>query len=177
VQRLEACLVALPARERRVVALRAGLGQRRPITRAGVARLLHIPAGSVRWIERRGIRELRDAERRGNCSSAGVAGAAPVTPGTAGLPAAATVPGGAPESTAEGGAQLDWLGSASGDARGGVKGATAVSPPPLFTIGRDSGIDLLVIVGAIGLVGLLVALELLRMMNRHRKDAYESYRY
>jgi hypothetical protein len=56
---LRGCLGGLERTERRVLVLRAGLGQRRPRARARVAGILDVPARRVARIERRALRHLK----------------------------------------------------------------------------------------------------------------------
>jgi hypothetical protein len=69
VESLSGCLPGLPRTERRVLALRAGVGTRRPLSRAAVARRLHIDGRRVRHLERRGLRRLRRLARDGRCGN------------------------------------------------------------------------------------------------------------
>lgn len=70
VLRLTGCIGALPQRERRVLTLRAGLGDDRPQTRRRVARTLHLSGERVRRLERSGVRRLRRLVLAGRCSAA-----------------------------------------------------------------------------------------------------------
>jgi len=90
VTRYGACLGELPARQRRVLRLRAGIGRGDPASRATVARRLELPLTRVRQAERRGLRALRRFGRTG-------CGAASATDGAdAGTGLGAAAPGGGP---------------------------------------------------------------------------------
>jgi hypothetical protein len=60
VQRLSGCLDELSDAQRRVLELRAGVGEASPRTRRGVARALEYRVQRVRRIERRGLRRARE---------------------------------------------------------------------------------------------------------------------
>jgi hypothetical protein len=138
VARLGGCLDELPSSERRVLALRAGLGAARPRSRRGVARALHIRVQRVRRLERRGLRHARALARTDACgstaggSSAIVAG--PPTPAGAGpiLSEAPEASGGLPDGGEAGGSAPDGGGRDSGD----VRGESSELPPPLGFGGR-----------------------------------------
>ena len=68
-----ACLSELPRFERAVLALRAGIGRLRPRGTAATARLLDSRVGSVAAAERRGLRRMREQQKRSSCSRADVA--------------------------------------------------------------------------------------------------------
>lgn len=76
VEELSGCLYAIPLFERGVLRLRTGLGGKKGLSRAQVARRLNASRAGVRRAERRGVRGLRRAARTGGCgsSSAGSAG-------------------------------------------------------------------------------------------------------
>jgi Sigma-70, region 4 len=93
---LRGCLGGLARTERRVLVLRAGLGQRRPRARARVAGILDVPARRVARIERRALRHLKTlgeqdcgATRGGASASAGNDGATDFALASAGEAAAA----------------------------------------------------------------------------------------
>jgi hypothetical protein len=85
VRRLSACLDGLPALERRVLVLRAGLGPRRPRSRARVARALDLTTRRVARVERRGLRRLRGLARSG-CGGRAPASSVPAAGDTASAP-------------------------------------------------------------------------------------------
>ncbi len=91
VEKLSGCLLAIPAFERSVLVLRAGLGARAPITRNRLARRLSIPPERVRRAERRGLRSLRRANGRDGCAGRG-AGNVSVTVGFTPLATGESVP-------------------------------------------------------------------------------------
>jgi hypothetical protein len=83
VARLQGCLASVPRSERRVLALRAGLGRARPHSRTEVARITHLKRKRVVTLERRGLRRLRALARAGVCGSAGGSSTAvAMAPGT-----------------------------------------------------------------------------------------------
>jgi hypothetical protein len=67
VLRLQDCLASVPRSERRVLALRAGVGRARPHSRTEVARITHLKRKRVVTLERRGLRRLRALGRAGAC--------------------------------------------------------------------------------------------------------------
>jgi hypothetical protein len=67
VLRLKGCLASVPRSERRVLALRAGVGRARPHSRTEVARITHLKRKRVVTLERRGLRRLRALGRAGAC--------------------------------------------------------------------------------------------------------------
>lgn len=69
VKRLSGCLGRVGHTERRVLVLRAGVGDARALSRAAVARRLEIPSGRVARAERHGIRRLRALSQRHGCAS------------------------------------------------------------------------------------------------------------
>jgi hypothetical protein len=137
VMRLEPCLSHLPDPERRVAALRAGLGEPRTRTRARVAQLLDVTRQRVAQVERRAVRRLRSFQRTQGCGSAGGAsgeaddGIAATLAGGVNL-ALGFLSGGSTGTQALAGAQ-DTEASAgtkgSSKDRGAVKGEQADSPP------------------------------------------------
>jgi hypothetical protein len=70
------CLARLSARQRAVLGLRAGLGDRPARSRRRVSARLDFSVARVARIERRGLRRLRALGREGGCGSAGAPGAA-----------------------------------------------------------------------------------------------------
>jgi hypothetical protein len=169
VTRYGACLPGLPARQRRVLRLRAGVGPREPASRAAVARRLEIPVARVRRTERRGLRALRRAAR-GGCAPASTsvtAGAAAEFASAAGESAAPTLPveSVAPRHRSAGrGAQGRDSRSRAGDgstakraARGGVAGISATRPAPESGTLEDAGPLLLVLLAFLIGLGVLFA--------------------
>jgi hypothetical protein len=162
VVRLSGCLGALGTVERRVLVLRTGLGDARPHSRRGVARLLDVRVRRVVRIERRGLREARSLARAGACSRAGGGSS-----GTVAAPTALAAGGGGddgggglvPEpdtdnSGAQGGQDASGGGSAPGS--GDVRGESETQlPPPLGNgnAAEPGGISL-----AIGIFLILLAL-------------------
>jgi hypothetical protein len=69
----EVCLGQMPRNERRVLALRAGLGIGRTRSRAEVERLTGLSRKRVVAIERRGIKRLRALTQTGACGNAAAA--------------------------------------------------------------------------------------------------------
>ena len=67
VVQLAGCLGEVAAGERRVLVLRAGAGDRRPLSRQAVAERLDTNVRPVARTERRGVRHLRAAARGGAC--------------------------------------------------------------------------------------------------------------
>jgi hypothetical protein len=83
VERFQGCLASVPRSERRVLALRAGVGTARPHSRTEVARITHLKRKRVVTLERRGLRRLRALARAGACAPAGGSSAtAAMAPGT-----------------------------------------------------------------------------------------------
>ncbi|MDP9344279.1 MAG: hypothetical protein M3P44_00890 [Actinomycetota bacterium] len=80
VLRFGGCLAQVPAVERRVLTLRAGVGIDRVRPRSVVARMTGFSVRRVARIERRGLRELRRRARAGGCTgpSLDTADASPV---------------------------------------------------------------------------------------------------
>jgi len=167
VTRLSGCLGHLTSVQRRVLVLRTGLGDARPHSRRGVARLLHLRVHRVVRIERRGLHEARTLARDGACGPAtGVSGS-----GSAGVSALASS-GGNGGSGGTGGADDELVQAPSaGGSAGGAGGSTSSDgstgtgevrgesetqlPPPLGTgAGREpGGVSL-----AIGIALILLAL-------------------
>ena len=69
VEDLSGCLSSVPRFDAAVLALRAGLGDRAPRSRSQTARRLNTSAKRVAGAERRGVRGLKDARRRGACGA------------------------------------------------------------------------------------------------------------
>ena len=114
------CLAALPAAERRVLVLRAGLGPRDPRSRRATAARLDVPLAAVRRREHVGLRHLRALG--GDCG--GGAAAAPGTPAATGATLASTTTA---VTAAGGGARPAGGGSGEPDA-GDVLGTSEASP-------------------------------------------------
>jgi hypothetical protein len=88
VRRLSGCLDALERAQRRVLRMRAGLGDRPARSRREVARRLDTSLDRVRRLERRGLRNARMEARTDGCGPAGAGAAAPGPDGIGGLLAA-----------------------------------------------------------------------------------------
>jgi hypothetical protein len=77
---LQECLGSVPHRERRVLELRAGVGDKRTRSRAEVARLTGLHRKTVARLERRGLKRLYKLANAGSCARASSSsGAAPAT--------------------------------------------------------------------------------------------------
>jgi hypothetical protein len=169
VRRLDACLPAIDAAQRRVLTLRAGLGPAPARSRAQVAQRLGVRVGRVVRLERRGVRTLRRLDRATNCAPG--AGPAPVTEGVsvlAGLgapfgPAAASPVGGTTTVLAASGAPSTAAKASPGGgtrhddprAKGGVESASAEQPATLLPPAPGSGGDRTPVFVLIGLLVLL----------------------
>jgi hypothetical protein len=160
-----ACLTALPTAQRRVLELRAGVGPRRPHTRAGTAAILDVRRSTVIQRERAGLKRLRGLDCGGSGGAAPVSG--PVARGLAlieavrqGQSAAMTA-----TSTADGGDGGQTKGTATGKGDIGVKDAVADSgptdpqpgtiqvPAPPSEGGSVSDAMLLAVIGTLTLLG------------------------
>jgi len=124
VEQLRGCFYVLSRLQRRVLAMRAGLGERPAMSRAAVAAQLETSRVRVRRVERRGLRRLRRAERSDNCAGHGGparTGAAVAAAARPLLVALAAEPGGP-----------SVFGTSVGDSppRQGVRGAHASSKSP-----------------------------------------------
>jgi hypothetical protein len=126
VVQLAGCLGEVAAGERRVLVLRAGAGDRRPLSRQTVAERLDTNVRTVARTERRGVRHLRAAARGGACGG--------LEPG-----AGTAIAGDGGEAGADGSAVLvhadpipargsDGEGERIGTARSGVKDSFATGP-------------------------------------------------
>jgi hypothetical protein len=137
VRRLSDCLDALPDLSRRVLVLRAGVGEQDVLTLAQTARRVDRRMRTVRRIERRALRRLKAADRAGRCGESVPDGAgAPLTATGGGdfgagtgseLAAAGTgaATGGSEEAGGGGTGGSgggDSFGTGNGGDRGGVKG-------------------------------------------------------
>jgi hypothetical protein len=158
VARLSACLDDLGARERRVLALRAGLGPRPALSRPRVASRLGLGVAQTRRIERRALRSLGALDGAGRCGG-GTGLVAPLALfGAAGVlvpTSAGAVRSDAAPRSAVGGVSASGVG-AGGDNGSGLGDAL---PPPL---GRGSDWTLLILLMLLAMVGLLVRRELRR---------------
>ena len=76
VRRLSGCLDVLPALQRTTLILRYGVGPVRSRTRGETARLLQLPRGRVRLVERRGLRALDHLGDSPSCAGTGLSGTA-----------------------------------------------------------------------------------------------------
>jgi hypothetical protein len=163
--RLAPCAHVLPRFQRRLLALRAGLGDARPHTRAQVARRFKMGEGAVRRAERRSLHRLMAADLVRGCARgsstgdavAGALGALPVLPSA--VQAVADVlqsEPGSPErvdTTGDAGAVAGARESSTPDAGDGAQAATVA------TAALDQEADpslLLAILGALGLAGLML---------------------
>ena len=165
VRRYAGCLGILPRRERRVLELRAGVGPRRPASRARVSRRLDLSVRRVARIERRALRTLeRDA--RDGCTLApgaefavdetaiwaagdGAVLAAAGSRGTAGTAGTVATGGADAPAGGSGGERSPRARPRAGtEDQGGVAGITAVSPPPpsATPAGTDVTIPVLLVV-------------------------------
>jgi hypothetical protein len=71
VARFQGCLVALPASNRRLLELRTGYGQARPLSPRATAARLHIDSARLARMERRAVQELNDAAATDSCARTG----------------------------------------------------------------------------------------------------------
>ena len=155
-QRLSGCLDELADTQRRVLELRAGVGEASPRTRRGVARVLDLGVQRVRRIERRGLRRARELDRAGACGAAVATGGGGVIAtgslaGTSGGGDGESLGGGTPREGDGGGSPKPE--SESGDVRGE---SAEQLPPPTFDGPRDQagGTSLWVAVGLMLLAAL-----------------------
>lgn len=74
VENLSGCLSSVPSFDAAVLSLRAGLGDRTPLSRSQTGRRLGTSVKRIRRAERRGVRGLRNARARGACGGGGAAG-------------------------------------------------------------------------------------------------------
>jgi hypothetical protein len=160
VQRLSGCLDELSDTQRRVLELRAGVGEASPRTRRGVARALDLRVQRVKRIERRGLHRARALDRADACGgvSASAGGTLIATGSLAGTTGGGggTAPGG--ESLGGGTPSNDDGGSAPADkGSGDVRGESQSQlPPPLGNGPREQagGTSLWVAVGLMLLAAL-----------------------
>lgn len=169
VTRARGCLDDLPAEQRRVLRLRAGVGPEPARSRASVARRLDVSVRKVARVERAGLRKLRVLAQRGRC----VASVAPPTArGNAEPVASAVQPRSGGGQTADRGdgtsRRSPGTDGAAPDATpgaGGVEGATQTNLPTATT--PPGSIDLL-----IPMIGLaLAALAFLFVRTLRRQGA------
>jgi len=136
VRRFAGCLGELPARQRKVLRLRAGIGGQPVSTRRRVGLRLDISAARVARIERRGLRGLRKLDSdNGGCGAAtataasagttGVTGTSGTT-GTASASASGTAVGAAV--TGEQTGSRSSVASAVDNQKGGQSGAVVLPP-------------------------------------------------
>jgi len=123
VRELSGCLGALGSESRRVLVLRTGIGRPAPLSRRAVAERLDATVVQVARSERRGIGELRAAERAGRCG-----GPAAAVPGETSAPGAAADGAAPAASGGEGGGDVR-IGAAGPEGRTGVKEEFKSSPP------------------------------------------------
>jgi hypothetical protein len=71
VARFQGCLVALPASNRRVLELRTGYGEARPLSPRATAARLHLGAGQLAHQEKQAVHELSDAAATHGCARTG----------------------------------------------------------------------------------------------------------
>jgi hypothetical protein len=166
VVRLGGCLDAVPARTRRVLVLRSGLGPATRHSRAGVASVLDLTVRRVARIERRGLRTLRRLDRTRGCGPAlpsEIAALAPIAAAAGGAHADLAVYAPASADRSSGGAAGDATAAGSGDqtepvadGAGGVLGSSAVRTPPtaVAPLAEPAGTDPAI---AIMLIALAIA--------------------
>jgi hypothetical protein len=164
-----ACLIALPTAQQRVLELRAGVGPRRPHTRAGTAAILDVSRATVIQRERAGLKRLRGLDCGGG-GGAPVSG--PMARGLAltaafqqGQSAAMSAPATATAGGDDDGSQTQGTTTEADKGDIGVKDAVADSgpaDPPAGTIqvptspaegGSGSDAMLLAAIGALTLLG------------------------
>jgi hypothetical protein len=153
VQRLSGCLDELSDTQRRVLELRAGVGEASPRTRRGVARALDLRVQRVHRIERRGLRRARELDRADACGGVSASGGGPVI--ATGSLAGTTSGGGGGAGTAPGdeslggGTPKDGGSSAGDTGSGDVRGESQAQLPPALGGPREQakGTSLWVAVG------------------------------
>jgi hypothetical protein len=181
---LEPCLFAVSGFVRRVIVLRAGLGGRRPLSRAGVARRLDTSVGRVRGAERRGLRSMRGAKRSHGCLANGSASTVIVTTApaeAAGVPALVrTDEAGTAELAAASGSEGSGKRDAKADGElpsGGVLGQSGSSnaPPPRASVRptaatADSGIPAVALALGLAALALIAVAGSTIVLSRRRHD-------
>jgi hypothetical protein len=156
VQRLSGCLDDLSNRQRRVLELRAGVGEASPRTRTGVARVLDLRVKRVRRIERRGLRRARELDRAGACAAAATGGGGPIlrTGSLAGTSSGdETTP---PGESLGGGTPGDGDSPPADRDSGDIRGESSTQPPPALgdPPAQSGGTSLWVAVGLMLLAAL-----------------------
>ena len=154
-QRLSGCLDELSDTQRRVLVLRAGVGEASPRTRRGVARMLDLRVQRVSRIERRGLRRARELDRAGACGATVASGGGVIATGSL----AGTTGGGgtAPDESLGGGTPNDGGSAPADEGSGDVRGESQSQlPPPTFDGPPDQagGTSLWVAVGLMLLAAL-----------------------
>jgi hypothetical protein len=159
VARLRGCLGQLTDDQRRVLALRAGLGPRPALSRAQVARRLGLGVGQTRRIEHRALRRLGTLDSAGMCAQ-GAMPAAPLTLLTGGLLSALPSDGAAigVDSSASSPPPRSGVKGVS-EAGDGGNGSGLALPPP---IGDGADWSLLILLGLAAGLALLVRYEVRR---------------
>ena len=131
--RLQGCLASVPRSERRVLALRAGVGRARPHSRTEVARITHLKRKRVVTLERRGLRRLRALARAGSLRRRrGSPTSVAMAPGTG----SALPPGGGP--SGDRGCVLGEHHSSAESKDGGVAEGQRKPPTAELSISRPS---------------------------------------
>jgi outer membrane biosynthesis protein TonB len=129
VLRFLGCLSRVPRAERRVLALRAGVGRARPHSRTEVAHITHLRRARVIRLERRGLRRLHALSRAGACQDAESSSAVAPAGTTSALPTGSPPAG-------RGGVLAEHHSSASKD--GGAQGQRT-PPTAQLSISRPPG--------------------------------------
>ena len=175
VMKLRSCIGALGERQRRFLALRAGLSRSQGMSREGAARRSGVRASAARRFERRALRALRKAARSGSCGGQGRESARRGAATGSAVPAAYAkpdVPSARVSTTGSGsggdghGERLQAVGgttaSGGGDGSGGGDRRTPIAPPTAADAGPAAPLPSSLIPAMIaGLAG-LVALFLVR---------------
>jgi hypothetical protein len=160
VAQLQGCLGTLSTSERRVLALRAGLGPRPALSRPRVARRLGMSLRRTGAIERRGLRRLDALGAAGRCgTSAEPAVAYGLLATAAGGLGAAWDPLSARMGAGRGASQRPRSGIGGVVASGGGGSLGDALPPP---IGHGSDWTVLILLTLLATLGLLVRRELRR---------------
>jgi hypothetical protein len=156
---LSGCLDELSDTQRRVLELRAGVGEASPRTRRGVARALDLRVQRVERIERRGLRRARELDRADACGGVSASAGGPViaTGSLAGTTGGGGDGGTTPGDESLGGGTPKNGASPDGEGSGDVRGESQSQlPPPLGSGPREqaSGTSLWVAVGLMLLAAL-----------------------
>ncbi len=177
VARLSGCLDLLPSREGRFLAMRAGVGGARPMSRRDAASRAGIPRTRADTAERRGLKRLRRAARAGGCG-AGSAGSTVALTGSAGpqlQPAVLMAPAPPLRDTAELSRERQGVKGVSESS--GTAAADAEEPRSLVTPISDA-IDGGTMAGWYVLLGAAVLVALLLLISRRgrlrREPAYPT---